>query len=48
MNRYLVTYYNGRGAREKIFTSRETALAFIQKCEDARATLWREETLDGL
>ena len=42
MNNYLVRYYNGRGVREKIFSTEQAAKNFILKCKDDKATLWRQ------
>ena len=42
MTNYLVRYYNGRGVREKVFSTEQEAKDFIHKCKDDKATLWRQ------
>ena len=40
---YLVTYYNGRNHREKLFATREEAVKFLENCKDTQAKLYKRE-----
>ena len=41
--RYLVTYYNGVGSREKFFTDKDKAFKFRASCGDLTAIVWKEQ-----
>lgn len=41
----MVVYWNGRAMREKWFDNRESAIRFINKIDDDKATLWKQQEI---